>query len=412
MTGELYSYSKEIVCVLPFVIDRSLLIEYEEEIGITNGFGYDATNQIEIVPTLTGESNIGDVEEIATEEDVSMVEPDLSENEDNVIDKYSIIDGIPRLLVDEINSSKMLIGINYDIMVALLNQCDMDNPYTTFSTNIEASSQIFRDIFAANYLIYGEVTKFNASLSKNETIEIAQVEMTINLLDLLTDEITTLTISRENIESAYRGEMYLANDAYFLESALGKATESVLEEVVDVLIAKLETQYLEATIIRLGDNSSTFYINVGKSMGVAINNIFYIYEQTFVFAGISNEMYHNVLSNVGSYSIQGNISNQIDYGRTETITNKVEEVRFTSNMLADYLRSISINAYVGQARVTKVYDNFSELKIYTTTNTINKATTNIVVDGSNQTIDYIPTGQEVATNFTPRLLMKAVFNKK
>ncbi len=451
--NSLYSYSKDIICVLPFIINESLVDEYRLEMGITD-------DEIDIINSDKNQSN-GELSDIniaiqdANQENIELItdidsETLSNENEEEtsdeksseakkIVDKYSVIDGIPRLLVDEINSSKMLLGINYDMMVALFNEADMDNPYTTFSTNIEAASQILEDVFAAKYIVYGEVKKFNATLNKNETMENAHVEIVINLLNLHTKETTTLEISRDNVSHEYRGQMYMVHDAYFLESALGIATVNILDEVVDVLIAELETPPLEATIIRIDNDrySTKFYINMGKSKGVVENDVFDIYQQTFLFTGTNNAQYQNIISNIGIYSTIGNTTSKYLENRPETITNAIEEVRYTSDMLADYLRSITINEYVGKAIVVKAYENFSEMEVYIKesiaaeeSENSNKSdekddggsaqnenaldskdenSTQTQDDDNTQNEDEPPVVQEKhANHFVPRLLMKAI----
>ncbi len=439
LSNALYSYTKDVICVLPFTIDEYLVEEYELELGITNNrSNQDIENIVNIEPENAINNQTSNIEEteIFDDENIILTEEEVATTDKNVTDKYSVAHGIARLLVEELNASKMVFAVNYDIIIALLNEANMDVPYRTFAKDIDTVGELFEDVFAAKYLIYGEVKKFNAQLNKNETAETAEVSLTINLKNLQTDEIITLNISRENIEHEYRGEKYLAHDAYFLESALGKASQSVLQEVVTTLISKIETPPLEATIIRLGKTYNTFYINVGKNMGVTVNDIFDIYQTTFLFAGTNNSQYQSIMSNIGTYSIQGNSSNGYLENRTETITNKIDEVRYTSDMFADYLRSISINEYIGKARVTKTYENFSEMIIEIATNFVtniinttnisndinttavgnsytneNNDTTNYQINNPEEYANYTRVEEVHSTNFIPTLLMKAIKTK-
>ncbi len=360
----LYSYSRELVCVLPFAIEESLLEEYRRE------------------PTSVDADDT---------------------DEDDIGDKYSVVDGIPRLLIDEINSSKMLTAINYELMIALLNRNDSDNEYTQFSRNVDRAREILEPIFLIKYIVYGNIKEFNATIDEGKTIENAKIDITINVLNLQTNEIITLNITKENVEAPYRGLLYQTHDAYFFESALGKALESGLKEVSDTLVSKLEYSILEATVIRIADEPSTFYINMGKNKGVKPNDVFDIYKQSFLFSGTNNSLYENILTMMNQFSVVGNITTGLE-NQPETLTNIAGDVRYTSDMLANYLKSITINEYIGKAKVVKAYENFSEMKIYITTNEvpINTNYTNLNIAAiSNDYNDYINTSDisnRVSTN--------------
>lgn len=489
LASSLYSYSRELVCVLPFAIDKSLLEEYKKErkietpdddfddienveyveqisdvdVNIDKADNTESILDDEITNDITQENDLADTNDDSNEgnnsdsideytnelieldvTDVDNTDVDNSDNNnddksDDNDDKYSAADGIPRLIIDELNSSKMLTAINYELMLALLKQSDSSNQYSRFATDIDGARRILEPIFSIKYLISGSIQKFNAAVNEERTKEYAEIEITINVLNTHTGETITLNINKENIEAPYRGMLYTTHDAYFLESALGKALESGLQEVSSTLVSKLEYSILEATVVRISDDdASTFYINMGKNMGVKQNDIFDIYKQSFLFSGTNNALYQDILKAMSQFSIVGNTRTRLEH-QPETITNSSDEVRYTSTMLADYLKSITVNEYVGKALVIKTYDNFSELKIHITTNktairnnrrsstnqaNTNQANTNQAAAGENysntnthqitnsvNTENYITTRPEHATNFSPQLLMKAVLYK-
>ena len=348
-----FLYSKDIICVLPFVLDQKVSLQYEEESIILIN---ENTNQI-----------------IST------------------VDKYASVDGIPRLLVNELNESKRFLTIDYDMLVALLHEADMDTPYTSFATNIQKSSEIFENVFAAKYIISGEIKKFNSVLSEDKITESSEVEISINLIDIKTNKIIETIVESSSIEALYRGQEHLSHDAYFSETALGKATQNVLSKIVNKIIDKLNYPVLEATVTRVENDG--FYINIGKKLDIKTNDIFDIYKYTFMFDGTNNDKYTNILSNCSNYSIIGNISNTID-ATPETITNKEGEVRYTSDMLKGYLKSIIISEYVGKAQVIEVYENYSKLKVYN-------------IDESKNSNE----SKNNNNNFQVELLMKAILHK-
>lgn len=307
----------------------------------------------------------------------------------NWVEEYSVDDGIPRMLEDMLNLTHRFNVTDYDLLISYFSSYDIVESYTSLSTNISLACNFTSESFSSDYLISGEVLKFDLEKGKVDT---ATVEVKINIIDAKTqDNIKTLT-GEGKYTLPTNSIVYKSEDAFFNETALGRASIKALDILSKDIIKTFEYPPLTGVITRIENNK--YYINIGSNNNIKIGDIFNIYSVEKVLElptnfisqysnnintnyknadsnyKTSNEMilvnsnYVEPVTNMSNDSIINTNSyfNDKDIGYRPVRSNSQGDIWYTSEMLYKYRHYVYKENIVTTARVIYTYENYSILE--------------------------------------------------
>lgn len=302
----------------------------------------------------------------------------------NWITEYSVDDGIPRMLADMLTLTHRFEVTDYDILISYFSSYDTVLPYTSLSTNIDIACNFALESFNSDYVISGDVTKFDFSRADKDT---ANVEFKINIIDCKTKNIVKTLTAEGNHSLPKESGVYKSEDAFFNESALGKASIEALSILSKDISIFFNNPPITGIITRIEKNK--YYINLGSNNNIKIGDVFEIYDVKKTLELPTNYIYTNETNtnsitnylniNTNDYfNTNYNIANTNSLSNNITVTNtyfstdnkgyepirsnKEGDIWYTSEMLYNYRYNVYKEDIVASAKVVSVYANYAILQ--------------------------------------------------
>lgn len=306
------------------------------------------------------------------------------------VEEYMVDDGMPRTLESSLISTHLFTVSDYDLLISYFASYDIVASYKTLQTNMEIASKFVKETFNSDYLINGEVLNFDLKVGGKDT---ASVEFKVNIIDINSLKILKTFTNNASYTLPDNSPVYKSEDAFFYESALGRASILAFDKIVKDIVKFFNAENISGIITRVDENK--LFINLGKKDDIKIGDKFDIYKlervlelpngntniltntSTNIATNIKSE---NVYTNIHTNSLNQTFINKSNISKTNSNTNfiennidKIEEyqhirsnergdVWYTSEMLYRYRFYNTKEEFIATAEVIELYENYAVLE--------------------------------------------------
>lgn len=290
----------------------------------------------------------------------------------NWVEEYMVDDGMPRVLENVLANTHLFEVSDYDLFISYFASYEIVASYKTLQTNLQIASEFVKETFDSDYLISGEVLNFTLNKGRRDT---AEVEFKVNVIDINNLSVVKTFQNKASYSLPANSPVHKSEDALFNESALGRASISAFDKIVNEMIKFFKISSLSGLVTRIEDNR--IFINLGKKDNIKVGDKFDIYklERVLELPSESTNRNNTNRNNVHTNILNQTFANKSNIPKTyaNTNDNAIEEyqhvrsndngdVWFTSEMLYRYRFYNTKENFVSSAEVVELYDNYAILE--------------------------------------------------